>query len=131
MKPHGQILIANRSEPRRLTLAALLTEVGYVVDEAGSSEEVLKLVKSKHFDCVLTEYRMPEVESRRLVVELRSDTPETQVIVFDALPDTPTYVRFMEDGAFDYLVSQEGASRLVEQTRRAVAASQGGPGAYG
>ena len=32
VKPQGQILIANRSDARRMTLAALLTELGYVVD---------------------------------------------------------------------------------------------------
>lgn len=126
MNPRGQILVANRSQIRRMTVAALLAELGYSVDEAGSSEEAQALAKAKHFDCVLTEYHMPEVKSHRLVVELKSDSPDTQVIVFDALPDTPTYVRFMEEGAFDYLAPQEGAARLVEQTCRAVAASQAG-----
>jgi len=122
----GQVLVANRSQVRRMTLAALLAQHGYAVDEASTSEETQRLVRTKHFDCVLTEYRLPEVESHRLVVELRSENPGTQVIVFDALPDTPTYVRFMEEGVFDYLVAQEGAARLVEQTGRAVAMSQAG-----
>ena len=124
MDNRGQVLIANRSQTRRTTVAALLAKLGYSVDEAETSEDVQRLAKTKHFDCVLTEYAMPAVESRRLVIELKSDSPETQVIVFDALPDTPTYVRFMEEGVFDYLGPNEGADRLVEQTRRAVSMSQ-------
>ena len=127
MEPHGQVLIANRSETRRTTLANLLQGLGYVVDEADSSDQVLHLAKTKHFDCVLTEYGLPGGDARRLVVELKSGDPDTQVIVFDALPDTPTYIRFMEDGAFDYLGPNEPADRLLDRTRHAVALSKAGP----
>lgn len=53
---------------------------------AGGGEEALALIRSQHFDVVVTDYDMPAVDGGMLMEELERDYPNTVRMVFSGVP---------------------------------------------
>ncbi len=71
-------------DDNRLGLAArkaLLEEQGYQVTTAAEGSEALSLFSPDRFDLVITDYKMPRMDGRRLIAEIRAQSPAIPVIL--------------------------------------------------
>src|SRR5579871_5888454 len=74
---------------------------------AASAAEGLRLCRSTHPDCVLLDYRLPDMnglEFLALLTENPSDVPGFAVVMLTGLADEQIAVNAMKAGAQDYLV---------------------------
>lgn len=102
-KLNTKILIADDDDSLRRVLEFQLQEAGYAVSTAENGAQALELFSGSDFDCVITDWRMPQMsglEFMQRAVAIRNETP---VIVITAFGDVETAVKAMRSGAFDFI----------------------------
>jgi len=91
---------------------------GYEMREASSGRQGLELATSRTFDCVLTDYRLPDVDGLDFLVELRERLGATvPIVMLTGSGNESVAVEAMKRGAQDYLpkaqLGPESLSRVI------------------
>ena len=90
-KPAATRVLVVDDEPLiRWSMTETLTERGYVVVEAGTAAEAVRVVSAARtpFEVVVLDLRLPDSTDLTLLARLRRDAPESQIIVMTAY-ETP------------------------------------------
>jgi two-component system NtrC family response regulator len=114
------ILIVDDDASQREQLAGFLQDLGAEVAEAGDGREALALVPRIGPDVVITDLRMPKMDGRELLREIRQINPEIAVIVVTAYGTVEDAVACLKDGAGDYLLKPLDLDEVEHLVRRAV-----------
>jgi CheY-like chemotaxis protein len=78
----GTVLLVDDEELVRVSTADMLEDLGYLVVEASSAEEALRLIdESRPFDVLVTDHLMPGLSGTELAHELRHRRPDVPVLV--------------------------------------------------
>jgi class 3 adenylate cyclase len=103
--PPGTILLADDNRVNRLLLARGLEQQGHTVVFAEHGREALELLRSRHFDLLLLDVLMPELDGYQVLAELKADAQlrDLPVIMTSALDELDSVVKCVEMGAEDYL----------------------------
>lgn len=81
----------------------MLTKEGYNVEAASSGGQALGILGRKSFDVVLTDLIMPGISGITLLEEIKSRSPDTQVILITAFATIENAVEAMKKGAAEYV----------------------------
>jgi two-component system response regulator DevR len=117
-----RVLVVDDHEVVRAGLRAVLeSEEGIqVVGEAGTTREAVEEAQALKPDVVLLDVRLGEegdvggIEACR---EIRSDLPETRVLMFSSYGERETVVSSLLAGASGYLMKNVGRSQLISALR--------------
>ncbi len=104
MKERTRILIIDDEEPARMAMSKLLSTNGNVVQGAATGEEALDLLAREHFNIVITDLLLPDTSGITILVQIKSTSPQTEVILITGHATAETAVQAMKEGAFDYIV---------------------------
>jgi adenylate cyclase len=101
----GTILIADDNRVNRLLLARGLEQQGHTIVFAEHGSEALDLLRGRHFDLMLLDVLMPELDGYQVLAELKHDPHlrDIPVIMTSALDELDSVVKCVEMGAEDYL----------------------------
>ncbi|HLL06593.1 MAG TPA: sigma-54 dependent transcriptional regulator [Myxococcaceae bacterium] len=99
----GRILVVDDEEGVRSFLAESLEIDGHHVEEAANGQEALERLRSRSFDLVLTDLRMPGMDGLELLQKVLAEQPEVEFIVLTAHGNVENAVQAMKLGAFDYI----------------------------
>ena len=100
----ANILVVDDEPGIREFLADALAMDAHDVAQASDGTEALRLVYNRAFDLMLTDLRMPgALNGIDLLRKLKSEQPDTEVIVMTAHGSVETAVEAMKLGAYDYL----------------------------
>jgi two-component system, NtrC family, response regulator PilR len=102
-QPTGDILIVDDERSMREFLAIHLRRAGHRVEVAPGGSEALATIKSREFDLVITDLRMPDIDGMVVLEQAKQQHADTQVIVVTAFATTETAIAAMKAGAYDYL----------------------------
>jgi DNA-binding NtrC family response regulator len=80
-----------------------LKREGYRVSLANSAQSALQLLKSKNFDIVFTDIKMPEMDGIELLSAIKEYRPETEVIIVTGHGSMESAIQAMKIGSYDYL----------------------------
>ena len=72
---HGKVLIVDDESSIRRALHNTLQRMGFDVNDAGTGEEALRLVREAQYDVVLLDINMPGIGGITACRELRSSLP--------------------------------------------------------
>lgn len=75
-----RILLAEDEEAMRAYLARALTNAGYRVDTVDRGTEAIPLLESEHFDLLLSDIVMPEMDGIELAQRCAEISPSTKVM---------------------------------------------------
>jgi DNA-binding response OmpR family regulator len=75
-----RILLVEDDEQLRTMLKELLTDAGYEVSEAADGRRVCDLHQQQHFDLVITDLVMPDVEGLAVIMDLRQIDQNVRII---------------------------------------------------
>ena len=120
MNLEASVLIVDDDASQRTQLAGFLRDLGAEVAEAGDGSEALALVPRFGPDVVITDLRMPKMDGRELLREIRQFNPEIGVIVVTAYGTVEDAVACLKDGAGDYLLKPLDLDEVEHLVRRAV-----------
>lgn len=86
------------------------------LDERG----VMDILDLIDVEIILMDMVMPHLSGENLLMQVRKKYPDIPVIMATGLSDTPTIVRCMKKGAYDYITKPFDKDLLIAAIRRAV-----------
>jgi CheY-like chemotaxis protein len=84
----AKILVVDDDNLSRQNIARFLSGDGHSIDQAADGAEALELLKSGHFDLVLSDILMPKINGYAVIEFVHSRLPETSVLLMTAHPGT-------------------------------------------
>jgi len=101
----GTILIADDNRVNLLLLGRGVEQQGHTVVFAEHGREALDLLRCRHFDLMLLDVLMPELDGYQVLAELKFDPHlrDIPVVMTSSLDELDSVVKCIEMGAEDYL----------------------------
>jgi len=112
MNESVKILLVEDEAPSREALVILLKAAGHDVTGTGSGDEALRLLKTRHFDIIVTDLFLPDLNGIDLLKHVKSLSPTIEVILITGHASAETAVRAMKEGAFDYITKPLNVDEL-------------------
>jgi DNA-binding NtrC family response regulator len=98
------IMIVDDEKIVRESLFHWFTKVGHTVEKASSGFEALEKLEKNPFDLLFVDIKMPKMSGIELLEKVKTEYPETSVIIITAYGSIETAVNAMKLGASDYLL---------------------------
>ena len=117
--PVSRVLVIDDEPSIRDALRLVLTDLGHHVDSAKTGGEAKELLKGSPYDLVFTDLRLPDASGIDLLSLIKSDTPNTEVIVMTAHGSLDVTIEAIKLGAFYYIekpFTPQQVTALVERT---------------
>ncbi|WP_434930952.1 response regulator transcription factor [Shewanella sp. HL-SH5] len=117
-----KVLLIEDSEALRRGIRVGLDHLGYTVDETGDGSEGLSMALTNHYDFIILDLMLPNVDGISLLKSIRKLGNQAKVIILSAKSLTEDRVAGLLAGADDYLTKpfsfDELQARLVTLGRR-------------
>ena len=110
-------------------LEMVLTEEGYRVELAGTGALAMKAFNEKKFDLLVADLRLPDINGMDIIKQVKTEKPETEVIVITGYGTTATAVEAMKMGVHDFLPKPFTEEQIKAAINEALADQQVKPGA--
>jgi DNA-binding NtrC family response regulator len=98
------IMIVDDEKIVRESLFHWFTKLGHTAEKASSGFEALEILGKNPFDVLFVDIRMPEMNGIELLEKVKTEYPETVVIIITAYGSIESAVKAMQLGASDYLL---------------------------
>lgn len=95
--------------------ALILSKRGFRVFSAESARDGLKLVAAHSPELVLLDYMMPEMDGLSALRQIKSNFPESYVVMFTGKGNEEIAVELMKAGASEYILKPFNNRNLVER----------------
>ena len=115
-----RVLVVDDEENVRITTAAILEQEGYEVATAESGREALASAARTHYDMVLTDLRMDDMDGMTLLHELQERHPNVVTVVLTGYASIESSIDALRQGVYDYLVKPCMVEDLKRTVRRAL-----------
>jgi DNA-binding NtrC family response regulator len=106
------VLLVDDDKNIRSTLSLSLKGLGCQTESATSAEEAIRLLKTKPFDFVLTDFKMSGKSGIDLIQSARQLRPAPVIAVMTAFASFENAVNAIKEGAFDYLPKPFSTAQL-------------------
>ena len=116
----SRVLVVDDEESVRITTAAILEQEGYEVATAESGREALASAARSHYDLVLTDLRMDDMDGLALLHELQARHPNVVTVVLTGYASIESSIDALRQGVYDYLVKPCMVEDLKRTVRRAL-----------
>jgi len=99
-----RVLIIDDDRNLRFAFRRVLDAKTYTIDEAGTGEEGLAMVRSQPYDVILLDLRMPGMSGMEVLEKLLELDSRTPVIMMTAFGVTDTAIQAIKLGAYDFVL---------------------------
>ena len=101
MPPHILVMEDDLNVARGLEM--ILNEEGYEVNLAGTGALAMKAFNEKRYDLLVADLRLPDIDGMEVIKQVKSDKPDTEVVVITGYGTTAAAVEAMKIGVHDFL----------------------------
>lgn len=115
-----RLLIAEDEERLRRLLEMLLGNKGYELTMASDGAAAWELFQQDHFDAVVTDLRMPNMDGMELLKRVKQAAPAVPIVVITAFGTIENAVEAMQAGAIDYVTKPFEEAKLTLAIDRAL-----------
>ena len=98
-----KLLIIDDEQNMRHMLSTLLKKTGYEIDSAADGYEGLQFVRNNHYDFILCDIKMPNMDGMDFLRESKQLIKSTTVIMMSAYGTIDTALNAIKMGAYDYI----------------------------
>jgi DNA-binding NtrC family response regulator len=119
----ASVLIVDDEKNILLTLSRALRMEGYEVDVAGSGKLALERARTRSYDAILLDVRLPDLDGLEVLRQLRVDQ-DVPVLVMSGHGNIDTAVAATKSGALDFLEKPIGSERLLVSLAGAIERSK-------
>ena len=120
MTMQGRLLVVDDEKLIRLALREKLEEEGFMISEAGSGAEAMKLIKENEYDLVLLDYKLPDLDGIEILKKSLALATDPTFIIMTAYSTVESAVEAMKLGAFDYINKPFNFDSLKHTIRKAL-----------
>ncbi|MFO7802572.1 MAG: response regulator [Desulfovermiculus sp.] len=134
------ILLAEDDRLTRKAMTHFLEKAGYSVTGAETGSEVVRILESNHFDIILMDVQMPEMDGVEATKTIRNSTsgpwnPNIPILALTAYAMAGDREQFIDAGMTDYISKPVDFTELKQKINRLMqnrpAAEESPPPAYG
>jgi NADH:ubiquinone oxidoreductase subunit E/BarA-like signal transduction histidine kinase len=97
----------------------VLNAEGYMVDGVLSGNEATSRMEQDHYDLLVTDLRMPEMDGLTLIRRTKAYRPSMGIVVITGYPSQETMKEVLDLGIIDYVPKPFTPDVLIDVTRRA------------
>lgn len=83
----ARILLVDDNRSGLMARRVVLEELGFTTDGAPDAQMALDLFSQEHYDLVVTDFRMPDMDGVELIAQLRATSPNTPIILISGFVD--------------------------------------------
>ncbi len=116
----SDVMIVDDERSMREFLEILLSKLGYAVRTAPGMSKALALMDEKAPDLVITDLKMRGGSGLDLLREIKSRSPEMEVVVITAFATTETAIDALKLGAYDYITKPFQVEEIRVVVQRAL-----------
>jgi DNA-binding NtrC family response regulator len=98
-----KVLVVEDADSLREVLCSVLESEGFEVVACASGEEALPVLKTRSFDCILSDYKLPTLSGIDLLREARKLYPAVPFVIMTAYGSIQLAVEAMKQGATDFI----------------------------
>ncbi|OGQ11270.1 MAG: hypothetical protein A2026_09395 [Deltaproteobacteria bacterium RBG_19FT_COMBO_46_12] len=113
MAEQTRIMVIDDEPLMRITVQDALAAEGYKVTTAETGEKGLTLQRVNPTDILITDLKLPDMDGIQILKEVKTISPETQVIMITAYGSIDSAVTAMKEGANDYLTKPFAINELL------------------
>ncbi len=117
-----KILLVDDDPSFNSMLSSFLSRNNYQVNTAFSSKSALSIFKSKPFDLVLTDFKLPDMDGLELIKCIKKDKPDLPVILITNYSDIRTAVTSIKLGAYEFVTKPVVPDELLIIIKKALEA---------
>lgn len=118
MRREKRILVVDDEEPMRHMLKILLEQEGYQVDTATDGVNALEKAEDG-YDIILADVRMPRMDGKTLLLELKKRKIPSIVIMMSAYGTIESAIEAIKLGADDYIQKPFTADQILHTLKKA------------
>lgn len=85
----------------------------FVIYEAGSGNEALKMIRKQVFDLIITDINMPVMDGIELTIEVQKIRPQIKVLALSMMNDNLNIKKMLQAGAKGYLLKDCDEAELL------------------
>ena len=101
-------------------ISHFLTQQGYAVQIASSGSEAVSKLSQGHFDLVITDLKMGDIDGIQVMKAAKELMPEAEVIIITGYATINSAVEVMAHGAFYYLPKPIKLNELHDIIKKAI-----------
>ena len=118
------ILVVDDELLIRDLLYDFFTGQGWDIAVAEDGEKALELIKTRKFDLVLSDIKMPEMDGLTLTNHVRQGNPELPVVLMTGYPSIESAVEALRHKVDDYVIKPFNINQLYKLVEAKVQASR-------
>ena len=119
------ILVVDDELLIRDLLYDFFTGQGWDISVAEDGEKALEVMRSRDFDLVLTDIKMPEMDGLDLTSHVKQSHPELPVVLMTGFPSVDTAVEALRKKVDDYIIKPFNINQLYKLVEAKVKDSKG------
>lgn len=96
-------------------------KAGYAVESFIDSRKALERLREKHFDIVVTDLKMANVDGMEIHRFAKEQSPDTVVIIITGFATVETARKALQSGVYDFIAKPFKISQLREIIEKAAA----------
>jgi len=110
----AEVLVVDDEPGIRRFLSEVVADLGHAVTAASDGVEALQLLRSRAFDLLITDLKMPNLDGMSLLRHAREHAPDMEALVLTAHGTVDDAVEAMRLGAFDFLTKPLSGPEQLE-----------------
>ena len=119
------ILVVDDELLIRDLLYDFFTGQGWDISVAEDGERALEIMRSRDFDLVLTDIKMPEMDGLDLTSHVKRDHPDLPVVLMTGFPSVDTAVEALRKKVDDYVIKPFNINQLYKLVEAKVKVREG------
>lgn len=116
----AKLLVVDDELSIRKTLRDILEFEKYEVDEAKDGMDCLVKIKKNHYDAVILDIKMPNIDGMEALERIQDIKPELPIIMISGHASIDSAVEAVKKGAFDFISKPPDLNRLLITIRNAM-----------
>ncbi|MEJ2032251.1 MAG: sigma-54 dependent transcriptional regulator [Deltaproteobacteria bacterium] len=114
------LIVDDNPDVTRFLKRLIGSELPVETHSAASAEAALGFLEGHTVHCVLADMKMPGMDGRELLRNIKGNFPSLPVIIMTAYGAVETAVESMKEGAYDFITKPFEEERLLHTVRRAL-----------
>ncbi len=118
--PGAHVLVVDNDPAHAEVVQEALQRAGFATTVAHSGKEAVALLQRRHFDVVITDLVMSDLDGMEVLKKAKELDPDVEVILVTGHGTVESAVKAMQQGAFNYLLKPLDVKQLRAITQKAV-----------
>ncbi len=115
-----RMLVIDDEEVVLASCLRIFSERGYAVTTTTNPREAIALVGAEHYEVILSDWKMPEMNGVDLVEILDKRAPDTAIVMITGYPSLENATEVMKRGAMDFVAKPFTPEEIVAKVDHAV-----------